>query len=129
LIYNKLLSIFRRSDMGLDMYVMTTKEPEFDFTTSTKLFYWRKHPDLHGWMENTYQKRGGTEEFNGIPIRLQYDDILQLENDIRNANLPQTTGFFFGSSSPEDKENDLEFIKLAKEALNKHDKLFYTSSW
>ncbi len=115
--------------MGLDMFVMKTKEPEFGFATSEELFYWRKHPDLHGWMENTYQKRGGTEEFNGVPIRLQYDDILRLENDVNNSQLPQTSGFFFGSSSPEDKERDFEFIKLAKGALNEHYKLFYTSSW
>lgn len=115
--------------MGLDMYVMKTKEPEFEFETSTELFYWRKHPNLHGWMEKVYQKRGGTEDFNGIVIRLQYDDIMQLEKDLLNFGLPHTTGFFFGESSPEYRERDIEFVKLAKEDLNQHYKLFYTSSW
>lgn len=115
--------------MGLDMYALKTKESEFDFEKSEEIFYWRKHPNLHGWMEQLYQSRGGSDDFNCIEIRLQYDDIIKLEKDILNSNLPHTSGFFFGASSPEYKERDLEFIKLAKEALNQHYKLFYTSSW
>jgi hypothetical protein len=42
--------------MGLDMYARTTKEPlagavDFKVSEPSELHYWRKHPDLHGWME------------------------------------------------------------------------------
>ncbi len=42
--------------MGLDMYAMVTNEQfdsEVDFKPerTSELHYWRKHPNLHGWME------------------------------------------------------------------------------
>jgi len=42
--------------MGLDMYAYMTSEPpekpvDFKVRKTSQFFYWRKHPDLHGWME------------------------------------------------------------------------------
>jgi hypothetical protein len=52
--------------MGLDMYARTTnaklKSPvDFDETDGTEFHYWRKHPDLHGWMERLYREKGGID--------------------------------------------------------------------
>ena len=59
--------------MGLDMYAFSTNaKPKTDVDFETKNFkpeevhYWRKHPNLHGWMQSLYDAKGGTESnFNG----------------------------------------------------------------
>jgi hypothetical protein len=50
--------------MGLDMYALTTSEniPAVNFKDPKdieELYYWRKHPNLHGWMEALYRLKGG----------------------------------------------------------------------
>jgi len=121
--------------MGLDMYAYARnksirKDVDFkDEDSDEELFYWRKHPNLHGWMEDLYNKKGGQEEFNCVNVKLTLEDILALEIDVNGNNLQKTEGFFFGSSSEEDKLDDLNFIKKAKEALNDGKSVYYTSWW
>lgn len=123
--------------MGLDMYAFSTpdklsKSVDFDFTPSSKeFFYWRKHPNLHGWMEKLYYKKGGKDEEFAGPVELKVEDLIELENDIINSNLPETIGFFFGVSKKtfDEDQNDLKFIKEAKELILKGNNIFYTSSW
>jgi hypothetical protein len=121
--------------MGLDMYALTTTAdiPAVDFDEpedATQLFYWRKHPDLHGWMEALYRSKGGTDEkFDLNPVRLEGGDIDALEAAVRADELPFTEGFFFGESQPEDKQHDLDFIQKARAALTKGMKVFYISWW
>src|SRR5580704_4299751 len=109
--------------MGLDMYARTTSEdiPAVDFSEPDDhkgLYYWRKHPDLHGWMEKLYKKKGGVEEdFNLAPVRLDSSDLDLLEKVVKADMLPPTAGFFFGVSTPEDKDSTLEFVRLARAAL------------
>jgi hypothetical protein len=102
--------------MGLDQYVDIYKEPKKE-----QIKYWRKHNAMHGWMEELYRKRGGTGDFNCIPLRLTSEDLDDLENDIIEGNLPETSGFFFGSpsheQSQEDMLEDLKFIQDAREAI------------
>ena len=31
-----------------------------------EIAYWRKHPNLQGWMRDLYHSSGGSEIFNGI---------------------------------------------------------------
>jgi hypothetical protein len=82
-------------------------------------------------MERLYRARGGTAEmFNGVEVELTYDDILQLEEDVKNGRLPNTTGFFFGDPSDDYYLNkDLEFVKNAKAELFLGLRVFYNSSW
>jgi hypothetical protein len=126
--------------MGLDMYaqVRSTKpQTAVDFKTEDgaedrELHYWRKHPNLHGWMESLYYLKGGTaESFNCVSVELDLDDLAQLENHIKEGKLPQTAGFFFGNSQlDEDERNqDLEFIKEAREAIAGGEYVYYTSWW
>lgn len=123
--------------MGLDMYAYKTKqeiETEVDFTVEEdqmeELHYWRKHANLHGWMEQLYMDKGGKEEFNCVPVLLTLNDLEQLEQDLK-GNLPHTTGFFFGSSagSAEEHEDDMSFIKDARQAIEEGYKVYYTSWW
>mgnify|MGYP000058594135 FL=1 len=122
--------------MGLDMYALATKaKPETDVDFSTKNFeqdelhYWRKHPNLHGWMQNLYDAKGGTSDtFNGDCVVLDSEDLDNLEQDIKDGNLPDTSGFFFGVSDDAD-EDDLLFVSKAREAIKEGKTVYYTSWW
>ena len=97
---------------------------------SSDIFYWRKHPDLHGWMRNLYYEKGGkSDSFNCDPIVLTLEDLDRLEKDIKKSCLPKTGGFFFGASSPERMDEDLKFIAKARQAIQEGDTVFYDSWW
>lgn len=121
--------------MGLDMfaYTMDAAPPEpVDFPEPdekpTELFYWRKHPDLHGWMQRLYRDKGGTDPlFNTAPLVLSATDIDQLERDVIAGHLPRTTGIFFGKSSATDKLDDIEFIAKARAAITAGKTVFYAA--
>jgi hypothetical protein len=94
--------------------------------------YWRKHPNLHGWMETLWRERTGDNEtmFNGVELELTWEDLERLKHDVERGFLPETEGFFFGSNNDEDyKDDDLEFIRKAKADLFLGLKVFYNSSW
>ena len=143
--------------MGLDMYAYSAnkagaqseywdngnyneKTGEF-VSTCTKpkeLAYWRKHPNLHGWMERLWEEKGRpgaespTETFNGVELELTWDDIDQLERDIKSGVVSKlgTTGFFFGNPSDDYYyEHDLKFCIDAKAELFLGRRVFYNSSW
>jgi hypothetical protein len=120
--------------MGLDMYAYKTKEPVADYgfkrpEDCVEIQYWRKHSNLHGWMEELYHRKGGTDKFNLTPVRLDKADIDALENAVNNNQLPHTTGFFFGKSQPEDKADDLLFITAARQAIKEGYTVFYAAWW
>jgi hypothetical protein len=120
--------------MGLDMYAFATSEniPAVDFDDPPDcedIAYWRKHPNLHGWMEQLYRKKGGKREFNCANVRLDPEDLNALETAVRNDTLPLTGGFFFGESRPKEKILDLKFLQKAREAITSGKAVFYTSWW
>ena len=129
--------------MGLDMYAYVATKPGAQeeyyeevnangtATQPRELAYWRKHPNLHGWMEQLYyDKGGGVDSFNGVELELTWDDIDLLENDILNNQLPSTSGFFFGTDADDYyKEEDLQFVKNARAELFMGLRVFYNSSW
>ena len=128
--------------MGLDMYAWRVKAEDAvgDFEVATEgdgfskveeLFYWRKHHDLHGWMENLYREKGGTKDsFNCVKVRLTKEDLERLAADVMANKLPVTTGFFFGDGADDYyRKQDLEFIKNARAELFLGLKVFYNSSW
>jgi hypothetical protein len=142
--------------MGLDMYayVASRKGQQSDFdetsafdattnefvsetvTKPVELAYWRKHPNLHGWMEQLWESKGRPREsvgwpiFNGIELELTWDDLDNLEHAIRHGKLPDTDGFFFGKPSDNHYyEQDLEFVNNAKAEVFLGLKVFYNSSW
>ena len=107
-------------------------------TKPKELMYWRKHPNLHGWMEQLWMRQGRPgvnpdaqyQDFNGIELELTWDDLMDLEYDITHKSLPGTTGFFFGDDSDDYyKQQDIEFVKQAKADLICGLKVFYNSSW
>ena len=137
--------------MGLDMYAYVAARAgqqndyyegaefnettrEFENNTVSKpreIAYWRKHPNLHGWMEKLAQDKGlSYDSFNGVEMELTYEDLDELERAVTHKQLPATDGFFFGNPSDEYyRESDLEFIKNARAELFLGLKVFYNSSW
>ena len=122
--------------MGLDQYAYVSQNGKQD-DDSREIAYWRKHNRLQGWMENKYIDNGGKEQFNCVAVELTIDDIEQLDVVINNRMLPETGGFFFGSDSYSDyedeqygyKNDDLSFINKAKEILTSNKKLYYSCWW
>lgn len=125
--------------MGLDMYAFAvSKEKSIDQFTiapdsdNEELQYWRKHHDLHGWMEQLYRAKGGTKEsFNCVPVQLTVEDLDQLQSDLLGERLPQTQGFFFGINPPdlESLKEDLMFIQKCRIALQEGKTVYYNSWW
>ena len=105
-----------------------------------EIAYWRKHPNLHGWMEQLWVRKGrpGFDEssadhdptFNGVELELTHKDLDELERAVMHGQLPSTRGFFFGDGADEHYyESDLAFIKNARAELFFGLKVFYNSSW
>ena len=139
--------------MGLDQYAYARKgEPKMETQTYTcedlegnefertesypiwedqmELAYWRKHPNLQGWMEQLWREKGGEGDFNCVDVELTLEDLEQLEASIEGAELPATEGFFFGNDSDDlYREGDLEFIREARQHLSDGYKIVYTSWW
>ena len=98
-----------------------------------EIAYWRKHPNLQGYMERLWIEKGRPGiaiTFNGVELELTWEDIERLEQDVIAGTLPATSGFFFGNESDDYyRDTDLEFIKNAKTELFMGLKVFYNSSW
>lgn len=124
--------------MGLDQFAFAIDNNG----EKEELAYWRKHPNLQGYMENLWEAKGkpglddanmggmGLSDFNCIPLELNSDDLDDLEDAVRGSGLPSTAGFFFGSDSDDYyKQQDLEFIQKAREALDAGLTVVYDSWW
>jgi len=113
--------------MGLDQYAFSryVEEPQF---------IWRKHPNLHGWMERLWNSRGNEGTFNTVQLCLGEADIKMLKEDTKNGTLSyegeDTEGFFFGGNSDEYyKEKDLEFCEWALKEIAEGKEVIYDSWW
>ena len=100
-----------------------------------EIAYWRKHPNLHGWIEQLWRNKNNTHglndiTFNGIELELTWEDLDALEMDIKNGQLPSTSGFFFGTPADDYyRVQDLEFIRNARAEIFMGLRVFYNSSW
>ena len=140
--------------MGLDQYAYAVRpnpmNTDFAFEQEVngeksyhEIAYWRKHSNLQGYMERLYLRKateqgfdngikgwgGETNCFNCQPVRLTFQDLAELETAVKGKALPHTTGFFFGESQPEDKKDDLAFIKAARKAMSQDMEIYYDSWW
>lgn len=119
--------------MGLDAYAYVASKAGDDWDNHQEISYWRKHPNLQGWMEKLFYAKGGKcNTFNGVEVELTWDDVDRLEKDIKSGVVAGlgTTGFFFGNPSDDYYyEKDLDFCVNAKAELFLGRKVFYNSSW
>lgn len=131
--------------MGLDMYLTGEKyvfrdwenpennQYEDGYRLKSRRFdlgYWRKHPDLHGFIVANF-----AEELDDCkPIFLDSDNIRQILVAIANDQLPHTEGFFFGESQnhEEQKADAIEILSGALQWLEAdeiHRSVYYQASW
>jgi hypothetical protein len=112
--------------MGLDQYAYSREPIDYD-----NGFDWRKHPNLQQFMMELYYKKGGTaDSFNCVPMRLELEDIDNLELSVTTGELPQGGGFFHGCDADEYyKEQDLKFIAWARKELEAGREVYYDSWW
>ena len=119
--------------MGLDQYAYVASKANSDWDNHQDIAYWRKHPNLQGWMEKLAQEKGlEYEMFNGVELELTWDDVDKLEKAIKSGEVSElgTTGFFFGDPSDDYyRQEDLNFCVNAKAELFLGRKVFYNSSW
>jgi hypothetical protein len=126
--------------MGLDQYAYCRATKTISDDEDREIAYWRKHPNLQGWMERLWVEKGRPVDtvepslevpyFNGIELELTWEDIDRLEHDIQSGELPNTSGFFFGDNSDTYYLNkDLEFVQKARAELFVGLRVFYNSSW
>ena len=96
--------------------------------------YWRKHPNLHGYIVNTYAE--GKDDCQ--EIMLNANDLEDIACAIELDRLPHTEGFFFGTSEwhEEDKKENAEIFRRAKawlESYPEEDRIwnhvYYKASW
>lgn len=129
--------------MGLDMFshavpvdLLNTDaevDLEYEIPDGFRLAYWRMFNNLHGWMGRLYEKKGGADPlFNCNLLRLNSDDLNQLEADIGRDDLPPQEGFFFGEC--EDFDSDMadeirDFITKAREAIAAGKAVLYYAWW
>lgn len=125
--------------MGLDMYAHSlpkdAQRPPVDFDIDglerhTRIHYWRKHPNLHGWMAQLYFEKGGTDpDFNVHAVEITLADLDALERAVLGNQLPDTDGFFFGETTGEEREDDLEFIRKARAEIAAGRTVAYYAWW
>ena len=111
--------------MGLDMYLTGEKFTLSDWDNPENiemvdgfrlknreldLGSWRKHPDLHGFIVQTFA--GGQDTCQRIQLTIP--NLEEIISAIQDDKLPPTEGFFFGKS-----ENDAEQKKETIETLTK----------
>jgi hypothetical protein len=118
--------------MGLDQFAFAIDNNG----EKEELACWRKHPNLQGWMERLWENKGypnahdNDNSFNCVELELTKRDLDDLERAVTNGTLPATVGFFFGSNSDAVYgQQDLEFIKKAREALDSGLTVVYDSWW
>jgi len=127
--------------MGLDMYLNGDDFFPHDHerrksNPSTKreqveLSYWRKHPNLHGYIVATFAE--GVDECQ--EIGLAKEDMQRIIEAIKNKQLPHTVGFFFGASEDSDEQIafDIEIfqnaIKWLEEKTGAWRSISYRASW
>lgn len=138
--------------MGLDQYAYARPPRKRNSDDDEQICEWRKHNRLQGWMQQLWHNKGcpnrkdeGNEfgDFNCVELQLTRADLYALEDDIINFELPESSGFFWGSDSyfwhdendepfPENeywyKDADLNFVAEAHKMLDKGYRVFY-SCW
>jgi hypothetical protein len=131
--------------MGLDMYLdgekflwtdwknpaTAPREDGYEIRSKTlSLGYWRKHPNLHGYIVQTFAE--GVD--NCQPIDLNAQAIERIIDAVTRDGLPHTEGFFFGATDGTEKDEDLRILKAALDWLRTDEPLVmrsvtYRASW
>jgi hypothetical protein len=126
--------------MGLDMYLEGRKYLMFEgrptedgFPVKERILelgYWRKHPNLHGYIVAEFAE--GVDECQDI--ELSVEAMEQIIVAVAKKELPETQGFFFGKTDDPDDQETTKQLKAAIAWLKTEDKttwrsVVYRASW
>jgi hypothetical protein len=126
--------------MGLDMYLFGEEHADYSKRfedghagkitlahTTYQLGYWRKHPNLHGYIVNTFAD--GVDECQRISLGVE--DLRAIIEATKNHSLPDTKGCFFGASRTEDDADTIRIIERAIGWLHDGQRrsIYYEASW
>ena len=138
--------------MGLDQFAYARPPRKRKNDADVCISEWRKHNRLQGWMQQLWEDKGCPDAntvddpdgtFNCVELILERSDIDNLEHAINNFELPEASGFFWGSDSyfwtddngesfPDNeywyKQHDLNFVKQARDMIDNKWRVFY-SAW
>lgn len=133
--------------MGLDQYAwaqdpridsieaqereLNAEETDICIKGRIEIAKWRKHADLNAWMEQLYRDRGHLDEFNCTRLRLNKEDLLNLERHLNEHNGYEIKGegFFWGQSDEDDIARDRAFIKDALKCIAEGYEVYYYCWW
>lgn len=110
--------------MGLDQYLRKVVVKQ----QTEKVEYWRKNNQLQGWFEKHCNQQ------NCVPTKLNkynIEAVEQLLTDLKERNLSETEGFFYGNSKMDDEEYE-DLIKLftqVKEDIEQNDAEYEYDCW
>ncbi len=101
--------------MGLNMHL--TGEKYFFGRTergqtkgkTVNLGYWRKHPNLHGYIVEEFAD--GLDDCEKIPLCVE--QLEQIIAAVVGGELPETNGFYFGVSDGSETAEDLAILREA----------------
>lgn len=131
--------------MGLDMFLTghrrilrAAKGNAKIIKEEIDLGYWRKHPNLHGYIVNNFVD--DVSNYDGQNVLLTVEALQQIITAIINRELPHTEGFFFGYSATDPQEieaeqkEDIRQLQQAIDWLNQSGKdefrsVNYSASW
>ena len=130
--------------MGLDMFLEGTKFLAYTESPDERptedgyhvkerildLGYWRKHPDLHGYIVRTFADGVDACQI----ISLSVDDLAKIIEAVKARELPHTTGSFFGESRGDEIQRDVEIFEAARAWLSREEdnickSISYHASW
>ena len=136
--------------MGLDQYAYKrNKDSKLNGTMTDEdysniEYEWRKHARLQVFMRDLYREKNPDANegsyglgFNGeANLELNLEDLEKLNEAIKNKYYDYFAddGFFWGQqfqeeSCEENKSQDLNFVKWARQELKDGNKVFYSCSW
>jgi len=126
--------------MGLDMYLFA-KRPGDSPDEREEIAYWRKHPNLHGFIVSNFPHNDpNAPDDNCVPFPLTDENLAAVQDAVRARKLEFTSGFFFGhsywqandDSDGERSRLDLEDIaklEAGRQAIRDGKEVFYYVSY
>lgn len=122
--------------MGLDMYFfrqgrdeIRPGEPGFTDSARSRIQYFRKHSDLHGFLADIWEEEHPGEEFNYEYLRITPEILGKMKELVAMKDKPHHSGFFWGESSDGDWEETREMLPRIAEILALGDRVYYYAWW
>ncbi len=122
--------------MGLDMFFfrqpVSAPAPGsegFNDESLVEIQYFRKHSDLHGFLEEIWVRAHPEEEFNCVFMPITEEVLKDIQYLVDAPDKQKYEGFFWGESMEEQWEKTKELLPKIARAIGAGDRVFYYSWW